>query len=413
MDVMTAETRPAAARGARAAGNDSAVVTSGPAAFGDSVRTVVGPREHGFLADLEGAPALGFIGPNWFASVMGTGIIAVALESLPFPVPFADQLATAVWVLGAVLLVVVSAATLGHHRRHPRVAREHLDDPVMSHFYGAPAMALMTVGVGAMVAGHRLIGADAALALDAVLWTAGTVLGLITAVLVPFKAFTCHEVADDSACGGWLMPVVPPMVSAATGALLVPHLPTGQAQQTLLLACYLFFGLTLLASLLLITLIWSRLIRHGIAAAGAVPTLWIVLGPLGQSITAVHHLGVLAPDVLPGLTGEAFRALALLYGVPVLGFALLWLAIAVLITVRTARAQHGLPFSLTWWSFTFPVGTVVTGASGLAALTGLIALQVLAGLLFALLVTAWVIVFVRTAHGAYTGHLLATPAHRA
>ncbi|MCW2618235.1 MAG: C4-dicarboxylate transporter, partial [Modestobacter sp.] len=32
--------------------------------------------------------------------------------------------------------------------------------------------------------------------------------------------------------------------------------------------------------------------------------------------------------------------------------------------MRTAR-QH-LPFSLTWWSFTFPVGTVVTGTSGLA-----------------------------------------------
>ena len=36
-------------------------------------------------------------------------------------------------------------------------------------------------------------------------------------------------------------------------------------------------------------------------------------------------------------------------------------------TVKTARA--GLPFSLTWWSFTFPVGTVVTGTSQLALYT--------------------------------------------
>lgn len=40
----------------------------------------------------------------------------------------------------------------------------HLEHPVMGHFYGAPAMALMTVGVGAMVAGYRLIGQGPALA---------------------------------------------------------------------------------------------------------------------------------------------------------------------------------------------------------------------------------------------------------
>ena len=43
------------------------------------------------------------------------------------------------------------------------------------------------------------------------------------------------------------------------------------------------------------------------------------------------------------------------YGVPTWGFAMMWLALAAAITVRTAR--RGLPFALTWWSFTLPVGT--------------------------------------------------------
>jgi tellurite resistance protein TehA-like permease len=193
------------------------------------------------------------------------------------------------------------------------------------------------------------------------------------------------------------MPVVPPMVSATTGALLVPHLPAGQARETLLVACYVFFGLALVASAVLIVLICGRLLRHGVGAAAAVPTLWIVLGPLGQSVTAVHHLGQVAPDVVPAPYGTALQALGLLYGVPVWGLAMTWLALVVLITARTART--GLPFSLSWWSFTFPVGTVVTGTSGLAALTGLVVLQVVAGLLFALLVVAWVVVSVRTLRG--------------
>ncbi|MCL8250398.1 TDT family transporter [Aeromicrobium fastidiosum] len=361
----------------------------------------------GWLRELEGAPALGFIGPNWFASVMGTGIVAIAAASLPFSVPGITVFATTVWVLALLLLVVVVVATAGHWTLHGEVARGHLDDPVMSHFYGAPAMGLMTVGAGAMLVGHHLIGMPAALALDWVLWTVGTLLGLTTAVLVPIRAFTSHEVHEDSAFGGWLMPVVPPMVSAATGAALIPHLPAGQAQQTMLLACYMFFGLTLMCSIVMISFIWNRLLRHGIGAAGAVPTLWIVLGPVGQSITAAHHLGNVTSDVLDSPYGTAFHAFALVYGIPMWGFAMLWLAIAATLTARTAR--EGLPFSLTWWSFTFPVGTVVTGTSGLAQLTGNHVLQVAAGALFVLLLSAWSVVAVRTLRGVHSGKLLKKP----
>ncbi len=360
-----------------------------------------------WLRDLEGAPALGFIGPNWFASVMGTGIVAVAAATLPFDAPGVGALAMTAWALAALLLVLVTVATVGHWMLHGDVARGHLDDPVMAHFYGAPAMALMTVGAGTLLVGHQLVGQRTALTVAWVLWSAGTVVGLVTAVLVPVRAFTTHDVGDDAAFGGWLMPVVPPMVSAATGAALVPHLPAVQAQQTMLLACYMFFGLTLVCSVVVITLIWSRLLRHGVGAPGAVPTLWIVLGPVGQSITAAHHLGAVAPDVLERPYGSAFHVLALVYGVPMWGFAAAWSAIAATLTVRTAR--RGLPFGLTWWSFTFPVGTVVTGTSGLAQLTGNDVLQSAAGLLFVLLLGAWAVVTVRTVRGVLSGRLLKRP----
>lgn len=361
----------------------------------------------GFLRDLGGAPALGHIGPNWFAPVMGTGIVAVALAALPFDLPGAVPAALAFWVLSVVVLLAVGAATLGHWARHPATARGHLADPVMAHFYGAPAMALMTVGAATLLVGHRVVGSGPALVVDVVLWTVGTTLGVVTAVVVPCTAFTRHDVGVDAASGIWLMPVVPPMVSAATGALLVPHLPVGQAQQTLLVLCAMFVGVSLLASATTIVLIWHRLLRHGVGAAGAVPTLWIVLGPLGQSITATHHLGQLAPGVVGGPTGRALEVATLLYGLPVLGFALLWLALASALTLRTARV--GLPFGLAWWSFTFPVGTLVTGVSGLAAVTGLLALQVLAGFLLALLLAAWATVVVRTLRGIHRGTLLLPP----
>src|ERR1700754_3563827 len=97
-------------------------------------------------------------GPNWFASVMGTGIVATAGATLPVHVPGLHVFALMVWVVAAVLLVVLVVAVTAQWIRHPTVARGHVHNPQMTHFYGAAPMALMTVGSGALLLGKDLIG---------------------------------------------------------------------------------------------------------------------------------------------------------------------------------------------------------------------------------------------------------------
>jgi C4-dicarboxylate transporter/malic acid transport protein len=360
-------------------------------------------RPFGLFKDLE-RPGDVFrdIGPNWFAAVMGTGIVANAAAVLPLQLPGLRVFATAVWGLAAAMLVALIAAFAVHWARYPERARGHASNPVMAQFWGAPAMALMTVGAGTLVLGRGLIG-PAAVGIDWVLWLAGTALGLATAVWIPYLMMTRHDIGSGDAFGGWLMPVVPPMVSAATGALLIPHVGSAQGRLTLLLACYAMFGISLFASVIIISQIWSRLVTHKPGAAVMVPTMWIVLGPLGQSVTAAGNLGTQAAHVLPAPYAEGAAVFALLYGVPTWGFAMMWLALATAITLRTAR--RGLPFALTWWSFTFPVGTVVTGTISLAARSHADALRGAAVVLFALLLAAWLVVAVRTARGMATGRL--------
>jgi tellurite resistance protein TehA-like permease len=257
------------------------------------------------------------ITPNWFASVMGTGIVAVAAASLPEHVTGLHTAGIVIWALAAALLAVLSLATGVHWLRHGATARSHLRNPVMAHFYGAPPMAMMTVGAATILLGRDVIGLRAAVDADWVLWTAGTITGLAAAAIVPYLMFTRHQLQADSAFGGWLMPIVPPMVSASTGALLIPHTAPGQAQLTMLMGCYAMFGLSLLASIIVITLIWYRLAIHKTGEARMVPTLWIVLGPLGQSITAANLLGGVAHDALPPPYSSALQAFGVVYGLPV------------------------------------------------------------------------------------------------
>ncbi|MFD5826389.1 TDT family transporter [Lentzea sp. NPDC060358] len=334
--------------------------------------TALAPHPHRAPEVRRAAP----FGPNLFAAAMGTGIVATAA------VPGLRGPATVVWALNAVLLAGLVVAAVRSWT--PATVRAQLRDPVMAQFWGAPPMALMTVGTGTLLLGSDWIGLPAALAVDWTLWTLGTLLGLATSVLVPVRMIGSGE----RAFGGWLMPVVPPMVSAASGALLAQHLE-GQARQAMVLGCYALFGVSLFATLAIVPQIWQGLVRHGPGAAATVPTLWIVLGPLGQSITAANLLA--AVPVLPGQ-----GAFGVLYGTAAWGFAVVWLAMAAVVTVRTAR--RGLPFALSWWSFVFPLGTLVTGTSALAARVPSALFGGIAVVLYGALVLAWVTVGVRTVH---------------
>ncbi|QNS07243.1 TDT family transporter [Streptomyces xanthii] len=361
-------------------------------------RTVIGPR----------AAAVRHLGPNWYAAVMGTAIVANAGATLPGHVPGLRTACTLVWAVSFLMLLALLAARTAHWTHHRDQARAHLADPAVAPFYGCLSMALLAVGAGTLTVGQGWIGAGAAVAVDTVLFVAGTAIGLAAAVTIPYLMVVRHRIEPGQASPVWLLPVVAPMVSAACGPLLAAHLPEGQARATLLLACYALFGLSLLATLVMLPVIFARLVTGGPLPPALTPTLFLVLGPLGQSTTATGKIADAAQGVFPAAYEHAFSAFAVLYGVPVMGFALLWLALAAAMVVRARRA--GMGFAMTWWAFTFPVGTCVTGAESLAAHTGLAAFDVLTVALYAFLVAAWAVAAVRTVRGLASGRLLAAPA---
>ena len=97
----------------------------------------------GLSSPIEGRVVLG---PNWFASVMGTGDHRGRVGDLPVDWPVLDVIGTVAWLIAALLLVVLAVVVPVHWLRRPDVPRAIVNDPVAIQFFGAPPMALMTVG---------------------------------------------------------------------------------------------------------------------------------------------------------------------------------------------------------------------------------------------------------------------------
>ncbi|MFE0458099.1 C4-dicarboxylate ABC transporter [Kitasatospora sp. NPDC058965] len=344
------------------------------------------------------------LGPNWYAAVMGTAITANAALALPYRVPGQEVFAQLVWALSVALLAALVAARLVHLSRHRDAARAQLlDEPGTAVFYGCPPMALLAVGYGTLAVGARVIGTGPAVALDAALWTVGTLYAVLVAAGIPYLMVTRHRVDALRANPTWLLPVVAPMVSAALGPALLPHLPAG-LRPALFYGCYALFGASLLATLVVLPVVFAGLVHSKLPAVLLTPSLFLVLGPLGQSTTAVNQLADAARGTAPALAPAAL-GLALLYGTAAIGFAVLWLLVAGTANLR-ALVRQRMPFGLTWWAFTFPLGTCVTGAAGLARHTGFAGFGVLAAALYVLLLTGWAVAGTRTVSAVRAGRLL-------
>lgn len=105
-----------------------------------------------------GLPALRHLGPAWYATVMGTAVVASAGAALPLRIPGLRTTATAVWALSAVLLAAVLAARATRWARHRDAARADLLDPAVAPFYGCLPMALLAVGGATLAVGVTCSG---------------------------------------------------------------------------------------------------------------------------------------------------------------------------------------------------------------------------------------------------------------
>ncbi|WP_431032492.1 TDT family transporter [Streptomyces sp. P6-2-1] len=332
-------------------------------------------------------PRLRGFGPNHYAAVMGTAMLATAGSVLPQHVAGLRGLCTGLWLLAALALLAVLVARGGHWAHHRDEARAHLRSPAVAPFYGCLAMAFLALSAATQHVGPDVLGHGAAMGLAGGLFAVGAVLAVVIAAGVPVLLVVHARARFADVSPVWLLPLVAPMVAASAGPGLVAELPAGQARETLLYACLALFGTSLLAVLVVLPLVGARLLTGGGWPTKLAPSLFLVLGPLGQSTTATGAIAEAARGVLPPGTAEGLRIFSIVYGVPVMGFALLWLLISAALVVRALG--QGLRPSSTWWAFTFPVGTCVTGASQLAAHTGLPAYRWLAAAVYVFLLCAW------------------------
>jgi C4-dicarboxylate transporter/malic acid transport protein len=327
--------------------------------------------------------------PGWPAAVMGTGAFALATLHFSHQLPMLAGLAWALHWFNLALFVLISVPWLLRWvMAWPAVANT-FRHPVAANFYPSYAVAVL------VLAGElRAFGGHESLALIA--WWLGVVLlfSLTLAVLISILQGE-HVNLDHITPGIFIPPVGLVVIPVAGGPLLAAQPEILRDLALTINGIGLGAGIFMYTALL--ALAFHRFYVHKRLPPMMAPTFWINLAPVG--VTVVSVLNLIAVTPFAGDKGAYLMAVFLLWG-----FGAFWLVLALLFT-WSVRNIAPLPFSLSWWAFTFPLGAFVLGSQRLSEVTGLTTPLAFGWLAWALLAAIWTLTLIKTVGGVASGKL--------
>jgi len=344
--------------------------------------------------------------PAWFAMVMGTGGLANVLHTFGKTLPAANTTAVFLWGLNSLLFVLLLFPWLIRWFTYKEQVMADLKHPLTSNFFITMPAGCIILGSNFLLIGEPYLSPAFLTALGLTLYIIGAVLAFTFAVIGFYNLVSAEEVGPDPINFAWLMMPVVNIVVPLLGNLLVKALAplNAQAAQLINLLDIMFYGIGIILFFIMATIVFNRLIMHRLPPAMAAPTFWVLLGPIGVGTVSILGLAD---------TSHALGLLNAVDGIKYLGL-LLWgfgfwaFVFSLSLTIKYLKSG-GIPFSLSWWAFLFPMAAYTLATLMVYDYSKINLILGYGILLSLLLVIMWVITFAKTLLASMNGKLFSPP----
>ncbi len=325
--------------------------------------------------------------PSWFASVMGTGILALVSLFYAKYLSLLGTISKWLFYFNVVLFFLLLIPWVLRWIFFPKNAISDLEHPVISNFYPTLSVGMLVLSANYMVIGKNYQAGE-------IFWFIGAILTIFFAILTPFIAFKGEHVKLDHINPGWFIPPVGLIVIPIPGSLLINHV-SPYLKETVLLLNIFGWGAGFFLYITLLAICMYRFILHHPLPGVLAPTVWINLGPIGAGTTALINL-----TKQSGLIQT--KAPIFFFGLLFWSFGLWWLAMAIIMTLYYIH-KIKIPYTMSWWAFTFPLGAYVSASYIIGNTFHLKLAEVIGFGIYWLLVILWGITLIKTAREAYKG----------
>ncbi|EAW10941.1 TDT family transporter [Aspergillus clavatus NRRL 1] len=349
--------------------------------------------------------------PSWFSVTMGTGIVSILLNTLPYNAPWLYWISVVLFAVNVLLFGTGCIISVLRYILYPEVFTAMISHPVQSMFIGTFPMGLATIinmfcFVCVPVWGEWTRNCAWGL------WIVDAVLSVVVALSLPFLLMANgHETQLSSMTAVWLLPVVSCVVAASSGAIVADILPNPQHALWTVIVSYILWGIGVPLALMVMVIYLQRLTLHKLPPKAVIVSVFLPLGPLGQGGYGAMKLGQAAQSIFPqthtldASAGPMFYTLGFLVALILWSFGLVWLFFA---SASIARHRN-FPFNIGWWGFTFPLGVFATSTCQMGRELPSEFFRVLGTILSLCVVVLWMVVSMGTLKGVVSGQLFFAP----
>jgi len=323
--------------------------------------------------------------PSWFAAVMGTGILAVASYLYSQYIPFLKDIAVALFYFNVVLFFVLLIPWTLRWLLYRKNALADLEHPILSNFYATIAVAMLVLASNFIVIGKNMLAGE-------MFWFIGAILTIFFGLLTPFIMFKGEHVTIEHINPAWFIPPVGLIVIPIAGSLIINQY-TGFIKELILFLNYFGWGAGFFLYIALFAICLNRFILHRPLPNTLASTVWINLGPIGAGTIALINL-------VNNSTFITMKEPFFVFGLIFWGFGIWWVLMALMMTFHY-RKKLGLPYALSWWAFTFPLGAYVVASHSVATIFHLAIVDFIGFGLYFLLVFFWSITLIKTLEALY------------
>ncbi len=327
--------------------------------------------------------------PSWFASIMGTGILALVSIFYGGYLPILKTIGVWLFYFNVILFFLLLIPWILRWIFFPKNALSDLYHPVISNFYPTLSVAMLVLSANYIVIGKNIH-------IGEIFWFIGTLLTIFFALLTPFIAFRGEHVKLDHINPGWFIPPVGLIVIPIPGSLIINHVTPALKELVLLLNIF-GWGAGFFLYLTLLAVCMYRFILHHPLPGTLAPTIWINLGPIGAGTTALINL-------VKHTSLMEMREPIYFFGLLFWSFGIWWVMMAIIMTLYYIR-KIKIPYAMSWWAFTFPLGAYVSASYVVGKTFGVKLIENIGFGLYWLLVLFWIVTLGQTLLNVYRGRV--------
>jgi C4-dicarboxylate transporter/malic acid transport protein len=349
-----------------------------------------------------------YFAPSWFAVIMGTGGLANILFLWQDSFPLGEFLGLALAALAAVLYLLVLIPWIIRWLGYYEYVRRDLHHPVAVNFFVTMPVATTILGTNIYLIWSQYLSLQTTYFLSLLTYLIAIICVTYFTFYTTFGIMRVETPPQPETMNfSWIMAPIANMAVLLIGnpvlALTIELRP--KWAMTVLITNISLLGIGFFLFIFISAIIFVRLAQFPLPPAELTPSFGIFLSAIGLAVSAVIDTSKNAQNM--GLLGST--DLSYLMAACIWGFGIWVVGIIIIICLHQLR-RSGIPFSLGWWAFIFPLAAYTIASQKAAAYFTSSLVTGYTLFLTILLAALWLYTFTNTVIGVYQGTLfLGTP----